>query len=67
MGRRRTFPVRDAEKPGGSRMEEADFDFGFGGEWSSRTHDGYDGFGFVVVIFGWDDDRCFGTKWSEDE
>lgn len=54
MGRRRTFPVRDAEKPGGSRMEEADFDFGFGGEWSSRTHDGYDGFGVVVVILGWE-------------
>lgn len=36
----RTLPVVGAEKPGGSRMEEADLDLGFGGECSSRTQDG---------------------------
>lgn len=43
-------------------MEEADFDFGLGGEWSSRTHDGYDGLGVIVVIFGWEWQSRFGHK-----
>ena len=45
------MPIGEAENPGGSRMEDADFDLGLGGEWSSRTHDGYDGLGVIVVIF----------------
>lgn len=43
--------IEEVENPGGSRMEDADFDLGLGGEWSSRTHDGYDGLGVIVVIF----------------
>lgn len=40
---RLTLPVTADEKPGGSCIEDADLDFGLGGEWSSRTHEGYDG------------------------
>lgn len=46
----RTLLVEEAEKPGGSRIEDADFVFGLGGEWSSRTHEGYDDLGVIVVM-----------------
>ena len=46
-----TLPVADGEKPGGSCIEAVILDFGLGGEWSSRTQEGYDGSIAISLVF----------------